>query len=401
MIRNSIIFTIILLTMAGCSQRGGVTNPGSSGSNLSDYIPLKAGNTWAYSGYNIPASGTGDTSVSSPLDISIFKTNTLVGGQPNAFIVQTDNEQGHVSYLAFNMTDNTLWTYLGPGSTFNFEDRSILWVPGGVGAAVVGVNQTQKYIVTEQSGNSMSFSILRPPDPSIALASMTSQDTVKVSGVSAGETMFTLKRDGGTASDTMAVLIGVSSNLSMSFTLPFPVWIPVWQLTNSSSGEPIFSLDTAYSFRRMSDSAECRDELQYLMTNRFIGSAAVPALNMTLNCDRFEMTITVNETITLTDKIRAHVLFSGLSTSYTIDMWLAKGIGFVKGIVNGNSRSLFLSMGGSRDSSGVLNGYYISPRVVYVSMRSANAHEQYFHVDDTPLGTSAGETEFILKKKNF
>ena len=97
MIRNGIIFTIILLTMAGCSQKGGVTNSGSSGSNLSDYIPLKAGNAWAYSGYNVPASGTGDTSVSSPLDISIFKTNTLIGGQPNAFIVQTDNEQGHVS----------------------------------------------------------------------------------------------------------------------------------------------------------------------------------------------------------------------------------------------------------------------------------------------------------------
>ena len=39
--------------------------------------------------------------------------------------------------------------------------------------------------------------------------------------------------------------------------------------------------------------------------------------------------------------------------------------------------------------------------VVYVSIPSANAHDRYFHVDDTPLGASAGETEFILKKKNF
>ena len=86
---------------------------------------------------------------------------------------------------------------------------------------------------------------------------------------------------------------------------------------------------------------------------------------MPLNCDRYEMRITVTETVTYTDTIKTSVLFSGLSTYYTIDAWLAKGVGFVKGSVNGNSLSPAASMGGSLDSNGVLHGYYISPRVVY------------------------------------
>ena len=58
------------------------------------------------------------------------------------------------------------------------------------------------------------------------------------------------------------------------------------------------------------------------------------------------MNITVTETVTYTDKVQTRVLFSGLSTYYTIDTWLAKGIGFVKGSVNGNSLSPSLRWGG-------------------------------------------------------
>ena len=67
---------------------------------------------------------------------------------------------------------------------------------------------------------------------------------------------------------------------------------------------------------------------------------------MPLNCDRYEMRITVTETVTYTDTIKTSVLFSGLSTYYTINAWLAKGVGFVKGSVNGNSLSPAASIGG-------------------------------------------------------
>lgn len=400
--RNNVLFTIIFLTLAGCTPKERITDTGSSDSNLHEYVPLKVGNSWTYSGFTVNTAGSSDTSTSGPVLLSIFQTNALIGGQPNAFIVRTDDEQGHVSYLAFSISGNTMWHYLGSGSTFHVQESLILWVPGGISGAMVGSNQTQKYYITDRSGTSESFSIMRPPDSSIALAMMTSQDTVQIKGVSAGQTTLTLQKIDGTAADTMTVLIGVSSNLPSSVASPFPPWIPLWQLTHSSSDETVFSLDTTYSFKCISDSAECRDELHYLFTNRYLGDEIVPALGMPLQCDRFEMKITATETVTYTDKIQTRVLFSGLSTHFTIDTWLAKGIGFVKGRVNGNTRSLVAAMGGAQDSSGVLNGYYISPRVAYASIpTSRTSYRQFFQVDDMPLSASAVCTEFILARKNF
>ncbi len=400
--QNGVLVIIIFLSLVGCSPKERIADPSSSGPSLNDYLPLKAGNAWTYSSFTVNTGGLGDTSVSSPVVLSVFETNVVVGGQPNAFIVRSDNEQGHVSYLAFNISGNTLWSYLGTGATFGVEDNFILWTPGGSGGALVGVNQTQKYYVSDQSGTSTSFFILRSPDSSIALAMMASPDTVKIKGVSAGETAFTLQRTGGTAADTMTVLIGVSSNLPSSLTSPLPPWIPLWQLTTSSSDQTIFSLDTTYSFKCITNHAECRDELRYLFTNRFVGSEVLSALSMPLNCDRYEMRITVTETVTYTDTIKTSVLFSGLSTYYTIDAWLAKGVGFVKGSVNGNSLSPAASMGGSLDSNGVLHGYYISPRVVYAAIPTSPAsYGQFFHVDDAPLSASTVYNEFILVRKNF
>ena len=399
---NSILFTIVFLTFAGCSPRERGTDPGSDGTTLNEYIPLKVGNSWKYSSLTVNTAGPIDTSSSGPLVLSIIQKNVLIGGQPNAFIVQSDDERGHVSYLAFSIYGNTLWHYLGAGSTFNGEDNFILWIPSGIGGAVVEVGHTQKYYVTDRSGVPVSFSIVRSPDPSIALASTSAQDTVQIEGISAGETVFTLQRTGGTAADTMAVLIGVSSDLPSSVTSPFPPWIPLWQWMSSSSDETVFSLDTTNSFKCISDNTECKDELHYLFTNRYVGDEIIPVLNMPIHCDRFAMKIIVTETITYTDTIQTLVLFSGLSTDFTIETWLAKGIGFVKGRASGNSRSLAVSMGGSKDSRGVLTGYYISPRVAYASIpTSLTSYGQYFRVDDLPLNASPAYNEFILVGKNF
>ena len=211
--RNRILLTIIFLALGGCSPKRGITDSGSGGSSLSDYLPLKPGNTWTYSSFTVNNAGPIDTSAPSPLVLAIFQANLLVGGEPNAFIVRSDDKRGNVSYLAFSVNKNTLLHYLGAGSTFDIEDNFILWDPGGIGGAVVGVMQNQKYSVRDQSGVSKSFSIVHPPDPSIATAVMTAHDTVQVKGISAGETTFTLQREGATAADTMTVVIGVSGNL--------------------------------------------------------------------------------------------------------------------------------------------------------------------------------------------
>jgi len=400
--RNNVLFIIIFLTLAGCSPKDRITTSDNSDSNLNEYVPLKLGNSWTYSGFSVNTAGSIDTSASNPVVLSIFQMNALIGGQPNAFIVRTDDERGHVSYLAFNIDGNTMWNYLGSGSTFHVQESFILWVPKGISGAVVESNQTQKYYITDLSGISESFLIMRPPDPMIALAMMTSQDTLQIKGVSTGQTTLTLQKINGTAADTMTVLIGVTSDLPSSVASPFPQWIPLWQLTHSSSDETVFAQDTSYSFKCINDSAECRDDLHYLLTNRYVGDEIVPALDMQLQCERFEMNITITETVTYTNKVQTRVLFSGLSTYYTIDTWLAKGIGFVKGSVNGNSLSPVASMGGVKDSSGVLKGYYISPRVTYASIPNLQAsYSQFFRVDGTPLSISTVYNKFILVRKNF
>ena len=396
-----VLFTITLITLTGCTSKGRVTEPANS-PTLNDYVPVKVGNSFTYSTFSVHAAGTSDTSSPIPAVLSIIQANVLIGGQPNAFIVRNDNQRGNVSYLAFSISGNTLWHYLGGMGTFKVTDNVIVWIAGGIGGAVVEMNQTLKYYVTDQSGSSMSFTIVRSPDPLIAIAAMTAQDTVEVKGISSGETEFTLQKAGGTTADTMTVFIGVRDEIPSSVALPFPPWIPLWEMLNSSADKTIFSMDTTHAFKCIADGAECRDELHYLITNRYVGEEALPVLSKPTQCERFEMKVMVTETITYTDTIGTQILFSGYSTYYTIDMWLAKGIGFVRGSVNGSSRSVAASMWGSQDSSGVLQGFYISPRVAYASLpTSRSSFRQYFRVDDVPLEPSPVYNEFILVGKNF
>ena len=399
---QGVAFFLVMFLMIGCSRKGPITGPPAGGFDLNDYLPVEVNNSWTFDGFATNTARGSDTSWSSPTILSIFQANVLVGGKPNAFIVRMDDNEAKVSYLAFSIDGKTLLHYLGAGSTIPPADNFIIWVSGGVEGAVVGADQTQKFHIADQSGNSIFVSILRSPDPTIARAIMISPDTMLITGVSVGQTTLTLHEAGGSESDTMAVLIATVSNLPSSVASPYPPWIPIWQLTNSSSEQTIFSEDTTYIFKCITDSAECRDELHYLSTNLFVGSESVPALNTTIACDRFQMKMTISETVTLTDKSQSRILFSGLSTQYTIDTWLAKGIGFVRATVNGNSRSPLVIMGGLQDANGVLDGYYLSPRVTYAATpQSLNYSSELFHVDDTPLAASPVYNGFVLFQKNF
>ncbi len=397
-----VLLSFAVLSVGGCTNKPSTAASPTSEPSLAEYFPLKVGNSWTYSGFTVNASGTGDTSAPTPVSISILQTNLLVAGNPYAFIVKTIDGQGNVSYLAFFMDQKTIWHYLGTQSTFPYNDNFILWASGGYAGAVIGVTQTKKIYVIDQSGTSSSFSITRLPEPTVASANMASRDTLEITGVSTGATMLTLKKTNGAAADTMTVLIDVNNSAASSLATTFPPWIPLWQLTSSSTDETVFTVDTTYRFKCIGDSAECSDELCYRITNRFIGGETVPALNTNLQCDAFEMRVTLVETVTYTDKTQSQVLFAGPSSFFTIDTWLSKGIGFVKGTVNGNSLPPIAVMGGFQDSSGVLNGYYISPRVTYASINlAAVAQKEYFHVDDTPLAASPIYKEFKLVQKSF
>lgn len=395
-----VLLTFILLYLIGCTPKGRITGSGGGSLGLGDYLPLKVGNAWTYSAFAV--NGLGDTSSSGSIGLSIFQTNVLIGGQPNAFVVRTSDQHGTISYLAFCISGNTLLHYLGGSRTFPLQNNTISWVPGSAGAVVVGVNQTQKYYISDQSGTSGSFVIFRQPDSSVAVASMSSPDTVQIKGVLEGESVFTLKATGGSAGDTMTVVVASREEVPSTVTSPFLPWVPLWQLTDSTSTRTTYTRDTTYSFRRLSDNAECSDELSYTLTNSYLGRETMTVQNVPVLCDRFRTNITVVETITFTDTVQTRVLFSGLSSAFGIEMWLARGVGFVKGIAGGNSLPPVAAMGGDMDTTGVLKGYYISPRIAYAAVPvSGGSYREYFHVNDSALAVMGTLNEFVLQKKNF
>ncbi len=395
-----VFLAFVFLYLIGCTPKGRITAPGSGNPGLGDYLPLNAGNAWTYSAFSV--NEPGDTISSGSITLSIFQTNVLIGGQPNAFVVRTSDQHGNISYLAFCISGNTLLHYLGGSKTFPLQDNSISWVPGSVGGAVAEVGQTRKYHISDPSGTQGSFMIHHPPDSSIALAAMTSPDTVQLMGVLEGQTAFTLKAAGGGAGDTMTVVVASRSEIPSTVTSPFLPWVPLWQLTDSSSTQTSYTRDTTYSFRCIADSAECADELSYKLTSNYLGQETMQVQNVPVLCDRFRTNLTVIETITYTDTVQTRVLFSGLSTVFGMEVWLARGVGFVKGIAGGNSLPPVAAMGGDVDSTGVLNGYYISPRIAYASVPlSGGSYRQYFYVNDSALAPMGTINEFVLQKKNF
>jgi hypothetical protein len=398
---NIPLLLIISAWVIGCTHKDHITSPVIGATDLRDYIPVKAGNAWTYSASSQYTNGAIDTTLSSSLDISVFQTNALIGGQPNAFVIGTSDGVGQVRHLAFYLDQTTLWHYLGGSVTIPGQTNSIPWVPGGVGGAVIGVRQAQTYHVTDQAIKDNAFSIQRPSDPNIALAKMISQDTVQITGVSEGLTTFCLHQVGGEAADTMTVLVESTRNPSPSIPFLRP-WFPLWQLTNSPSDQIVFSWDTTYSFRRLSDSSLCRDDFHYLVTNRRVGEDLISAMNTSLMCDKFEMQLINTETVSYTDRFESRVMFQGPSTSFVVEMWLAKGIGFVKGTIDGASRFPGVTMAGNKDSNGVLQGFYLSPRVRYAgAVDVSTSPGDYFQVDDTPLGPNTTTQSFILNKKSF
>ena len=87
---------------------------------------------------------------------------------------------------------------------------------------------------------------------------------------------------------------------------------------------------------------------------------------------------------------------------FVVDTWLLKGVGFVKISVTGNARPPVADMEGDKDENGVLNGYYISPRITYAALSSSGTMQmQIFHVDNTPLDINAVHNGFILMQTNF
>lgn len=407
--RTVLIVIISGLTTIGCSKKEDSVVTPQSEPTMSDYLPLILGNAWTYATSTTDTLGRIDPNSLGTTVVSVFQTNTLIGGEPNAFILQTISSTGQKSNLAFCIKGKTMYHYLGDDAAIILPSIPIYWAPGAVSGMKVAVDQSQRSKVTDGSGATMAFSIKRSPKASIALAAMYGLDTLQVTGISIGSTTLALQKIGGTAKDTMTVLIEVGAGRTIGPA--YSPWMPLWQVTKSTTEEIMYSWDTTYSFRTYTDSSICNDRLLYSITSRYLNDESVtlatdiPSVSgAAISCQKYEMNIRVNETVTINEKPfnSPRTIFDGLSTSSTATMWMAKGIGFVKGITSGTSLSPTVVLGGAQDSYGVLHGFYMSPRISYAVYESAvGAYLQYFTVDATilPAGKSTGN--YLLKSKNF
>ena len=394
------LVALVILFCNGCKKNDESVDSNYDDVNLEAYFPVKEGYTWTYSSSAQTSTGVADSATSS-VELSVLKAHILVGGQPNAFILRAEDGQGTANNLTFFIQGKTFYHFLGETSEYPLSINYIYWSPGGLSGARAVVNRAIRFKITDNSSEARSFSIKRLPDPRIATATMVTDDTIQITGTAVGNTTFVVQQDNGTEQDTMTILVEVATN-TRTIGPPYSSWLPIWQLTNSTDGEVMYSWDTTYAFKIFDDSSFVSDNISYRITNRYIGDDDVAALNTTIHCQKFDMKVMVIETVIHKDNFASQVVFAGPSTDYTITTWLAKGIGFVKGITNGNSRPLSVVTGGAKDSEGILHGYYISPRVRYLVIESSqSSYAQYFTVDTVPLSSKVNSDFIVLRSKNF
>jgi hypothetical protein len=190
---------------------------------ISDYLPLKIGNAWTYAASTSTTAGVSSPAGSSIL--SVIQTNTLIGGQPNAFVLQAVSSGSQETNIACCTDQKTLYAYLGESDLFAVPNI-LYWYAGGVNGATVAPGQSKKYAVVDSAYHGVSLSIKRSPSASIASAILIGSDSLQINGIATGNTSLVLQKTTGTIQDTMLVLIEVK-NGSRTIAPPLTSWMPL------------------------------------------------------------------------------------------------------------------------------------------------------------------------------
>jgi hypothetical protein len=386
----------VFIVFAVCCMVTGCKNSSTESINtalISDYFPFKTGNTWTYAITTV--SNSSNTASFDTGTVSVVQTNTLIGGQPNALVLKIAGSAGEGTNMACYNSDKTLYAYLGETGVFAVPNV-LFWYGGAINGATVAPGQSKTYAVFDSAYNHISFFIKRAPASAITAVAVVNSDSLRITGIAVGSTSLVLQKTGGTANDTMVVLIDVKSGGRM-VAPPIASWMPLWQVVGSSE-ESMFSWDTLYSFRLRRDSSLCTDNISYSATCRFIDVETVQALGTSVSAEKFITTISVTERIMHAGLL----LYDGPSTKYTMTLWLVKGIGIVQVGFSGNSLASGVLVEGTYDAVGVLHGLFVSPRLAYGSLETTSGvYTDYFYVNSTVLADPTSYTNATLRAKNF
>jgi hypothetical protein len=399
--RQSLVIPILVIALmtASCSKNdSGTTGPTSP--EGSAYFPFEVGRQWTYNTVTILPNGLLDPKGSHTVTMAVFQKNQLIGGQPNATVMQLQDEKSSAQNVVVYVEATKLWTYLGISLTPQSNVNWLSWYPGSYSSPMlIGVGESTKFFLYDWSGSG-SFIIRRAPNSAILTASIVGADTLLVKGVAAGTTSLTLGKSG--VSDTMIVEFNVAKEV-VAFGPAASPWMPIVQITTSTIEQDMYSWDSTFSFKRQNGTI-LREHIRYRITTKFVQNETVSAAGGSITAEKHQLQLTVNETIDSTVASITYPIFDGLSAQFPGTLWMVQGIGFVKGEVSGVSISSgagFVSISGYDDPQGVFVGTFSSPRMRYYSYRYQDGTGWEILTVNTGVPASTGTQSFALASKNF
>jgi len=403
--RSCLVAFLAATALLGCKKGDSGTNPVTQGTggDASAYFPFVVGRTWSYNTSGTRPDGTLDPAKLHSYMVSVFQTNQLIGGQPNAIVLRTSDDKGGSGNTVVALDGESLMAYNGAGTTYAYTPN-IYWYPYSYYIATVGlaVNQHQKYWITSDFMTSKNATLKRAPLSAIATASMVAPDTILITGVARGQTSFTLAGTSGVASDTLLVMVEVY-NLTTGNgpAIPFP-WIPVWKVNTSPLTVVLKAWDSTFAVNRP-EGGFIHDHITYSITDQYLKTETVGAANMSISAEKHAIHITCTEAIDTSSGGPAISVFSGTTDDITANLWVAQGIGVVKADVGGVTMGSMWSvdMYDEYDYSGGRYVNFNSPRVSYFY----DQYPPYFTYSSlriiTSPAVSQGTASFVLSQKNF
>ncbi len=203
---------------------------------------------------------------------------------------------------------------------------------------------------------------------------------------------------------TVAIIVGNEIQAYGPSTTP---WMPVWQVSSASTEQTLYSWDSTFALRKR-NGTQLRDRISYRLTSRFVGNETVAAAGGSITSEKYSVQITITETIDSLIGSATYPMYNGYSLQMTGNLWIANGVGPVKGDISGLSlpgrRGLYghdVFLYSYTGGTGYEQIFFSSPRLSYDYYEVPGfPGSEYLWINTQPL-SAAGSYSFVLAAKSF
>jgi hypothetical protein len=388
------ILVCITLVLLGCTKNDAAVNSDQQTPGGSDYFPFATGRTWTYNSSATTAEGLNDPSANHVFQATIIKTQQLVGGQPNASILQVTNELQSINNYVLFAEPARLWAYFPSLLGIPPTTDAVYYIQGDQISMSLVAGETRRVAIR----GSGTFQIVQQPNSAVVRATIAGGDTLVLEAIAAGNSSLRIGKVGTTGS--MSILVSVADG----GTTGLKPWMAVWEAALTTAEKELYRRDTLFTLKRANGTL-LHDYGVYRISNRLIQTEMVHAAGQDITTEKYFVQMTLAETIDSVVAAQTFGVYSGFSSDMRDTLWVSRGIGFVKVTVTNASLTgdnwNSISSSGSTDGQGVFHGIFASPRMKYSS--SDNGSGKYIEqltIDKTGLSPN-GTTSFIFTGKNF